>query len=119
MNQHLYTIILFFKILFVFIFVCFLKFELRRAGITVFSYPSRYESMILKPLKRDEFDNVILVAEKFLNQVVYIGWPHLVKAKVVAIFNREKYIDSDGFKEMIPAQFDSIITGVSAQLSIF
>lgn len=92
---------------------------MRRAGITVFSYPSRYENLILKPVKRTDFDNVILVAEKFLNQVVYIGWPHLIKAKVVAIFNREKYIDSDGFNDMIAAQFDSIVSGVSTQLSIF
>lgn len=73
--------------------------------------------MILKPVRRKDYDNVFMVAEKFLNQVVYIGWPHLIKAKVVAIFNREKYIDSDGFSDMMNVQFDAMVNSLNSQLS--
>ncbi|XP_073829964.1 5'-3' exoribonuclease pacman [Musca autumnalis] len=82
------------------------KFEIRGARVKVFDYPSRNENMILQPQPRKSFDDIFTVAEQMLNQIVYIGWPHLVKAKVVAISNREKYIDVDGIKDMEPKIFD-------------
>lgn len=62
--------------------------------------------MILQPQPRKNFDDIFTVAEQMLNQTVYIGWPHLVKSKVVGISNREKYIDVDGIKDMDPKRFD-------------
>uniref|UniRef100_A0A1I8N9Q4 5'-3' exoribonuclease 1 n=1 Tax=Musca domestica TaxID=7370 RepID=A0A1I8N9Q4_MUSDO len=82
------------------------KFEIRGARVKVFDYPSRNENMILQPQPRKNFDDIFTVAEQMLNQTVYIGWPHLVKSKVVGISNREKYIDVDGIKDMDPKRFD-------------
>ncbi|XP_067640646.1 5'-3' exoribonuclease 1 isoform X2 [Eurosta solidaginis] len=75
-------------------------FELKFARVRVFEHPSRNENLILKPLSRKGFDDVYTVAEKFLNQIVYTGWPHLIKAKVVGISNKDKYIDAEGIKDM-------------------
>ncbi|XP_036318531.1 5'-3' exoribonuclease 1 isoform X1 [Rhagoletis pomonella] len=76
------------------------NFELKCARIRVFEHPSRNENLILKPQNRNGFDDIYSVSEKFLNQVVYTGWPHLIKAKVVGISSKEKYIDVDGVKDM-------------------
>lgn len=74
--------------------------------------------MILQPENRKNFDDVYTVAEKLLNQIIYIGWPHLIKAKVVGISNKEKYIDIDGIKDMEPKIFDLHVRAAQEQLSI-
>lgn len=71
--------------------------------------------MILQPEGRKDLDDIFAVAEKFLNQVVYIGWPHLVKAKIVGISNNEKYIDSDGIKDMDPRMFNLHVRAAKEQ----
>lgn len=71
----------------------------------VFEQPSRSENLILKPHMRKGFDDIYNVAEKYLNQIVYTGWPHLIKSKVVGVSNSEKYIDGEGIKDMEPKLF--------------
>lgn len=93
------------------------KFQIRNARVKVFDYPSRNENMILQPEARPNFDDIYTVAEKHLNQVVYIGWPHLIKAKVVGISNREKYIDVDGIKDNEPKVFDLHVRAAQEHLS--
>ncbi|XP_054086782.1 5'-3' exoribonuclease 1 isoform X3 [Zeugodacus cucurbitae] len=80
-------------------------FELKFARVRVFEQPSRSENLILKPHLRKGFDDIYHVAEKYLNQIVYTGWPHLIKSKVVGISNKEKYIDGEGIKDMEPRLF--------------
>ncbi|XP_054727908.1 5'-3' exoribonuclease 1 isoform X2 [Anastrepha obliqua] len=80
-------------------------FDVKFARVRVFDQPSRNESVILKPQNRERFDDVYSVAEKCLNQSIYIGWPHLIKAKVVGISSKEKYIDTSGMKDMDPKLF--------------
>ncbi|XP_023298074.2 5'-3' exoribonuclease 1 [Lucilia cuprina] len=82
------------------------KFDIKNARVKVFDYPSRNENMILQPESRKNMDDIYTVAEKYLNQVIFIGWPHLVKAKVVGISNKEKYIDIDGIKDLEPKIFN-------------
>lgn len=84
----------------------------------MFDYPSRNDNMILQPENRKTLEDVYTVAEKYLNQVVYIGWPHLIKAKIVAISNKEKHIDVDGIKETHPHMFDLQVRTAKEQLSI-
>lgn len=74
--------------------------------------------MILQPKPRKTLSDVFAVAEKYLNQVVYVGWPHLNKAKVVAVSSREKYIDIDGIKEMESKVFDANVRAAKEQLSV-
>ncbi|XP_013116160.2 5'-3' exoribonuclease 1 [Stomoxys calcitrans] len=92
------------------------KFELRCARVKVFDYPARNENMILQPMARKNLDDVFAVAEQMLNQTVYIGWPHLIKAKVVGISNKEKYIDTDGIKDMEPKIYDLHLRAVQEHL---
>ncbi|KAL9874160.1 5'-3' exoribonuclease 1-like isoform 2-T3 [Glossina fuscipes fuscipes] len=92
-------------------------FELKYARAKVFDCPSRSENMILKPKPRKALSDVFAVAEKYLNQVVYVGWPHLNKAKVVAVSSREKYIDVDGIKEMESKVFDGNIRAANEHLT--
>lgn len=75
--------------------------------------------MILQPENRKNFDDVYTVAEKYLNQIVFTGWPHLVKAKVVGISSKEKYIDGDGIKDMEAKLFNLHVKSIQEQLSIF
>ncbi|XP_075158427.1 5'-3' exoribonuclease pacman [Haematobia irritans] len=92
------------------------KFELRCARVKVFDFPARNENMILQPVPRKNFDDIFSVAEQMLNQIVYIGWPHLVKAKVVGISSKEKYIDVDGIKDMEPKIYDLHLKAVNEHL---
>lgn len=76
------------------------QFELRFARIKVFDQNSRNENYILLPEEQLGHNDISKVAEKFLNEIVYIGWPHMVKGIVVAVSSKEKYIDQEGAKEM-------------------
>lgn len=44
-------------------------------------------------LKAEPLKGVDAIARKFLNQVVYAGWPHYTEAKVVQIFDATKHFD--------------------------
>lgn len=44
-------------------------------------------------LKAEPFKSVDDVVKKFLNQVIYAGWPHYTEAKVVQIFDATKHFD--------------------------
>ncbi|KAM7349373.1 5'-3' exoribonuclease pacman isoform 1-T2 [Cochliomyia hominivorax] len=93
------------------------KFEIKNARVKVFDYPSRNENMLLQPERRKNMDDIYAVAEKYLNQIVFIGWPHLVKAKVVGISNKEKYIDVDGIKDLESKLFDLYVKTAHEHLS--
>lgn len=41
-------------------------------------------------LKPDQSNDIDAIAKEFLNQQVYINWPHFSEAKVVQIFNATK-----------------------------
>lgn len=70
--------------------------RLRNNRVRVFDQPSRNESMILKPVMREGHNDIISVAHDYLDQLVFIGWPHLTKAKVFAVSNRSQRIDANG-----------------------
>lgn len=94
-----------------------MQFEIKNARVKVFDYPSRNENMILQPENQKNMNDVYTVAEKYLQQVVFIGWPHLVKAKVVGISNKEKYIDVDNIKDLESKIFDFHVKTAQEQLS--
>lgn len=73
--------------------------------------------MILQPESRKNHDDIFAVAEKYLHQTVFTGWPHLVKAKVVGVSNAEKYIDSDGIKNLESKVYDFKMKSAQEQLS--
>ncbi|XP_060517739.1 5'-3' exoribonuclease 1 [Cylas formicarius] len=68
-----------------------LKYEgqLQRAKVKVFEQPSRNESMIVNIISDGGDD----IPWELLGNIVWVGWPHLLEAKVSAIFNSKiKYI---------------------------
>lgn len=44
-------------------------------------------------LNAEPLGDIDAVAKSFLNQVVYVNWPHNIEAKVVQIFDATKHID--------------------------
>ncbi|XP_017777725.1 PREDICTED: 5'-3' exoribonuclease 1 [Nicrophorus vespilloides] len=69
--------------------------NLSKAKVKVFEQNSREENMVIK-LENEITDSIDVVAEELLGKIVFVGWPHLVEAKVVAVSNKEaKYKASD------------------------
>lgn len=64
----------------------------------VFEQPSRNESMVVKIQNNfvtdDTLNELEKIANEFLNETVFIGWPHLTEGKVVKISTREKCCDN-------------------------
>ena len=69
--------------------------RLSKAGVRVFEQSSRGENMLLslEPQGRPE---VREVARALLGSEVWVGWPHLVEAMVVAVETQGIYIDAKG-----------------------
>uniref|UniRef100_UPI00398EEF20 5'-3' exoribonuclease 1 isoform X2 n=1 Tax=Pristiophorus japonicus TaxID=55135 RepID=UPI00398EEF20 len=66
------------------------KFYLRKSGVQVFQQPSRGENMLLELLsKEEEEENVDDVANQVLGRPIFLNWPHLEEARVVAVSDRE------------------------------
>ncbi|XP_030381323.1 5'-3' exoribonuclease 1 isoform X2 [Scaptodrosophila lebanonensis] len=81
-------------------------FELRHARIKVFVQPSRNENLILMPKKRDLLDSFNSVADLYLQKIVYVGWPHLIKAMVVKVATRDQIVDEKGLHSNESRRFD-------------
>ncbi|XP_017029201.1 5'-3' exoribonuclease 1 isoform X2 [Drosophila kikkawai] len=82
-------------------------FELRNDRVKVFEQASRNQNMVLKPRQRQLEDTLEAVASQYLGQVVHIGWPHLIKAKVVRVATREQRVDEEGIAQNDGRRFDS------------
>ncbi|XP_066455607.1 5'-3' exoribonuclease 1 isoform X2 [Eleutherodactylus coqui] len=66
-------------------------FSLKKAGIQVFQQSSRGENMILEiVVDEDSEDNEVeIVASAVLGKSVFVNWPHLEEARVVAVSDGE------------------------------
>ncbi|XP_063223399.1 5'-3' exoribonuclease 1 isoform X2 [Bacillus rossius redtenbacheri] len=69
-----------------------LKFSyfLHKGRTMVFEHPSRGENMIVKIVQKDS-PTLEEVAKEILGESIFVGWPHLFEAKVVAVSNRDVY----------------------------
>ncbi|XP_026751467.1 5'-3' exoribonuclease 1 isoform X2 [Galleria mellonella] len=73
------------------------KASLKKCKVKVFDQPSRNENMMIeltpeKPLE----ESLEVVAKEYLGKVIWVGWPHLTRAKVIAVSNESKrlhYVD--------------------------
>jgi len=74
--------------------------------------------MVLKPRKRQLEDSLEAVAGQYLEQVVHIGWPHLIKAKVVRVATRDQRVDEEGLSANESRRFDSECKTLQEQLSV-
>lgn len=53
----------------------------------VFDQASRSENMILNIIKEPMDQDLETIAQKLLGRIVYVNWPHLTEAKVLALTN--------------------------------
>ncbi|KAK3750242.1 hypothetical protein QZH41_017409 [Actinostola sp. cb2023] len=58
--------------------------ELKKANVKVFQMHSRWESIVLKLTPHTQKDTH-RIAEDLLEELCYVGWPHLVEAKVTSV----------------------------------
>lgn len=66
------------------------KFYLKKNGVQVFQQSSRGENLILEILSEDECEqNVENVAAEVLGKSIFVNWPHLEEARVVAVSDGE------------------------------
>lgn len=71
--------------------------ELRLQHVKVFDQPSRGDNMIIVIQPNDDADKPLdLVVKETMGKIVFVGWPHLMEAKVVRISDRESTCFSDG-----------------------
>jgi len=73
--------------------------RLSKTGVRVFEQASRGENMMLT-LQEQGRPEVREVARALLGSEVWVGWPHLVEAKVRAVQSNGLYIDSKGEREV-------------------
>ncbi|XP_055845347.1 5'-3' exoribonuclease 1 [Episyrphus balteatus] len=92
-------------------------FTIKNSRVKVFDNPARNESLILMPERIPDFDDIEYVSKKCLGQVVYIGWPHLIKAKVTEVSNSVVCVTSEGPKENNSRLFDMQCRTVCEHLS--
>ncbi|CAH1644535.1 unnamed protein product [Spodoptera littoralis] len=67
-----------------------LKYEtsIKKGKVKVFDQPSRNENMIVEIIRESETEDPITeVAKKMLGKVIWAGWPHLTRAKVISVSN--------------------------------
>ncbi|KAH8399870.1 hypothetical protein KR215_003675, partial [Drosophila sulfurigaster] len=82
-------------------------FELRADRVRIFDQPSRNQSVVLLPKLRSFENTIFNVASMFLEQIVHIGWPHLIKAKVERICTEDQSIDQQGIKPNEARRFET------------
>ncbi|CAH0626780.1 unnamed protein product [Chrysodeixis includens] len=60
--------------------------SLKKCKVKVFDQPSRNESMIVEVIKESENEDPLeKAALDLLGKVIWVGWPHLTRAKVISV----------------------------------
>lgn len=73
--------------------------KLGNKRVKVFHLPTRNESMIISiDETRPEVD-LLTLAREFIEQEIYIGWPHLREAKVFAVSDGKTKIERTGIEQ--------------------
>ncbi|KAL7641450.1 UNVERIFIED_CONTAM: hypothetical protein RMT77_007321 [Armadillidium vulgare] len=82
-------------------------FEKKEAGVKVFQQDSRGINFILK-IEKSEPPNVFDLLKKILGKSIFVNWPHLLEAKVVAVSSEKSkyYLKESGGPTPIHEQFD-------------
>nr|CAD7397262.1 unnamed protein product [Timema poppensis] len=72
----------------------------RKAKVKVFQQPSRHDSLVLSITDQGKKD-VKAVAHELLGKSIFVGWPHLIEARVQAVSDREvRYFLPSGGSQM-------------------
>ncbi|XP_012550791.2 5'-3' exoribonuclease 1 [Bombyx mori] len=68
----------------------------KMAKVKVFDLPARNSSVIIELIRDKDEDSLERVANELLGKVIWVGWPHLTRAKVISVSNektRLHYVD--------------------------
>ncbi|XP_043113971.1 5'-3' exoribonuclease 1 [Puntigrus tetrazona] len=71
------------------------KFYKKKSGVMVFQQSSRGENMILEILANHEMEQVEDVSALVLGKSLFVNWPHLMEARVVAVSDGETRFSLD------------------------
>ncbi|XP_047520922.1 5'-3' exoribonuclease 1 isoform X3 [Pieris napi] len=64
--------------------------QLRKCKVKVFDQPSRNENMIVQVLPEEDTNPPIQeLALGLLGKIIWVGWPHLTRAKVISVSNEK------------------------------
>ena len=68
------------------------KSQLKSKNVKVFDQPSRGDNMIImvQPDELEQAKPIEDVAKELLGKTVFVGWPHLIEAKVIKVMDDEK-----------------------------
>ncbi|XP_063821107.1 5'-3' exoribonuclease 1 [Ostrinia nubilalis] len=73
------------------------KSSIKKCKVKVFDQPSRNESLIVTIVREPDVDDSLeKVAQELLGKVIWVGWPHLTRSKVISVSNekmRLHYVD--------------------------
>lgn len=72
------------------------KSDMRLQHVKVFDQPSRGENMIIVVERPEEEKPIDVVVKEMMGKVVYVGWPHLMEAKIIRISDKDNTYFSDG-----------------------
>ncbi|CAB3243400.1 unnamed protein product [Arctia plantaginis] len=62
--------------------------SLKKGKVKVFDMQSRNDNMIVEIIREEEPNKTLRdIAKDFLGRVIWVGWPHLTRAKVIAVSN--------------------------------
>lgn len=67
---------------------------------------------IIISLNVEHQNDLDAIATKYLNEIVYVNWPHFMEAKVIQVFDVKKKYDSVGGEVNItenPAEFNACV----------
>jgi 5'-3' exoribonuclease 1 len=66
--------------------------ELISAGLNCFGYPSKYPNIILTMHQMPELPPIEVLADNVIGKSLFVNWPMMHEARVVAVSNNEKEI---------------------------
>ncbi|GBP27597.1 5'-3' exoribonuclease 1 [Eumeta japonica] len=73
------------------------KTQLKKCKVKVFDQPSRNENMIIQLIKeKEDTPSIDEVAQNFLGKTIWVGWPHLTRAKVISVSNEKMRLHHTG-----------------------
>ncbi|KAF5297711.1 hypothetical protein FQA39_LY12042 [Lamprigera yunnana] len=92
---------------------------LEKAKVKVFQQPSRHENMILVIEKDNNLEATDAIAKDLLGKTVYVGWPHLIEARVLAVscpkykYNSTGQMGQYNVQDIQPSLWDSDRRGIT------
>lgn len=88
--------------------------RLSKASVRVFEQTSRGESMLLT-LENQGRPDIREVAQAMIGKEVWVGWPHLIEAKVTAVSNQSSLVSDPERMEGPPPEFRNQVTEIKSR----